>query len=221
MFGIGNVFNPATIFGTMMGGPIGAILAQALQQVVSQVVQEIIQKAGEQLGLPQQFIDMAQGAAAGGLGDSQGAARNLQEAISGFVGATGATGAAAGALEREAGNSVQNFIDEQAATMARNVGREASESSGSGTSATKARGSVLMKIALALGRAMDNKVDQMANKATELESMGEITGKNTSKYNAASAEMSALGQELKIVGEALNNTLKSIGDASSSLARKQ
>lgn len=219
--GLTGAFNPMTLLGTAMGGPIGAIIAQALQQVVSQVVQQIIQQAGQQLGLPQQFIDMAQGAAAGSLGDAQGAARNLQEAISGFVGATGATGAAAGNLQREATNTVQNFIDEQAANMARAVGQEASESTGAGTSQTNAKGSVLMKIALALGKAMDNKVDQMAAKATELESMGEITGKNTSKYNAASAEMSALGQELKIVGEALNNTLKAIGDASSALARRQ
>jgi hypothetical protein len=222
MFGIGNVFNPATIFGSMLGGPLGAIIAQALQQVVSQVVQEIIQKAGEQLGLPQQFIDMAQGAAAGAMGDAQGATRNLQEAIQGFVAATGATGAAAGNLQREATDSVQSFIDQQAAEMARAVGQEASESNGSGGgSAVNAKGSVLMRIAMALGRAMDNKVDQMGAKATELESMGEITGKNTSKYNALSAEMSALGQELKIVGEALNNTLKAIGDASSALARRQ
>lgn len=220
--GLTGAFNPMTLLGTAMGGPIGAIIAQALQQVVSQVVQQIIQQAGQQLGLPQQFIDMAQGAAAGSLGDAQGATRNLQEAISGFVGATGATGAAAGNLEREATSTVQNFIDEQAANMARAVGEEASEARGGGNSAASARGgSVLMKIALALGKAMDNKVDQMAAKATELESMGEITGKNTSKYNALSAEMSALGQELKIVGEALNNTLKAIGDASSALARRQ
>lgn len=221
MFGIGNVFNPATIFGSMLGGPIGAIVAQALQQVVSQVVQEIIQKAGEQLGLPQQFIDMAQGAAAGSLGDSQGATRNLQEAISGFVGATGATGAAAGTLQREATSTVQEFINQQASDLARAAADEGAETSGRTAGTGGKGGSVLMRIALALGSAMDKKVDQMAANADKLESMGEIDGKNTSQYQALSAEMNALGQELKIVGEALNNTLKSIGEASSSLARKQ
>lgn len=223
MFGnILGSFNPvASLLGTALGGPLGAMIAQALQQVVSQVVQEIIQKAGEQLGLPQQFIDMAQGAAAGSLGDTQGATRNLQEAIQGFVGATGATGAAAGALQRETTDLVNNFINEQATNLARSAGQENSEARGAGTSATQGRGSILMRIAQALGAAMDNKVDAMAAKATELENLGEITGKNMSTYNKTSAEMSALGQELKIVSEALNNTLKSIGDASSALARKQ
>jgi hypothetical protein len=230
MFGIGNVFNPATIFGTMLGGPLGAILAQALQQVVSQVVQEIIQKAGQQLGLPQQFIDMAQGAAAGSLGDTQGATRNLQEAISGFVGATGATGAAAGQANRETTDILQNFVDQQVREITQRAGGQQSAaaggaggagSAGQATAGTGGARSVLMQIAMALGKVMDDRVDQMGAKARELEGMGKVDGDNMSTYNARSAEMSALGQELKIIGEALNNTLKAIGDASSALARRQ
>jgi hypothetical protein len=231
MFGnILGSFNPlASIIGTALGGPLGAVLAQALQQVVSQVVQEIIQKAGEQLGLPQQFIDMAQGAAAGSLGDTQGATRNLQEAVSGFVGATGATGAAAGALQREATNVVDNFVQNEVGRITRAAGDRASAARGGGGEAGAAApsgiqggsGSVLMRIAQALGEMMDNKTNQMADKADKLGSFGSVDGKNMAQYNKLSSEMSALSQELKIIGEALNNTLKGIGDASSALARRQ
>ncbi|PZN94082.1 MAG: hypothetical protein DCF31_10570 [Alphaproteobacteria bacterium] len=224
---LGNIlgsFNPVTaMIGTALGGPLGAIIAQAMQQVVSQVVQEIIQKAGEQLGLPQQFIDMAQGAAAGSLGDTQGATRNLQEAISGLSDAFQLNGSAAGNFQRQAADTVQNFIDEQASRAARAASDEGAENSGrksAGVGGARG-GSVLMQIALALGQAMDNKIDQMAANAQELGAMGEIDGKNTSQYQELSAEMNALSQEVKIIGEALNNTLKGIGEASSALARRQ
>lgn len=227
--GLTGAFNPMTLMGAAMGGPIGAIIAQALQQVVSQVVQQIIQQAGQQLGLPQQFIDMAQGAAAGSLGDTQGATRNLQEAISGFAGATGATGAQAGAVERETNDFAQQFINDAVDRITQEAGETAANASGgkgvgaSGGAAAGKGGSVLMRIALAIGEAMDNKVDKMAENADKMKDLDPKGGskEEMSQYNSLSAEMNALGQELKIVSEALNNTLKSIGEASSSLARKQ
>ena len=77
--------------------------------------------------------------------------------------------------------------------------------------------SLLMRIAVALGSAIDEKMKEMDKLAGELEGLsGEDEG-----YGAKTAKMSALGQEMKMVSEALNNTLKSIGESASSLARKQ
>ena len=81
--------------------------------------------------------------------------------------------------------------------------------------------SILMKIAKALGEAMDDKMERMAQKADDLGNLGEVDENNQSQYGEMSAELTALGQELKILQEALNNTLKSIGEATSGLARKQ
>lgn len=218
-----SVLNPATLLGTALGGPLGAIIAQALQQVVSQVVQEIIQKAGDQLGVPQPFIDAAQGAFAQSIGDTAGGASNLQEAIGGLSSALGQTGAQAGDFQRQATDATSTFVDDMVRQINQNVNDEANERNGNGVSGGKGvkGGSVLMKIALAIGSALDNKVDRMADIADELGSMGEVKGDEQSRYQELSAEMNALGQEMKIVAEALNNTLKSIGEASSALARKQ
>lgn len=224
--GLTGAFNPMTLLGTAMGGPIGAIIAQALQQVVSQVVQEIIQKAGDQLGLPQSFIDIAQGAAAGSLGDTQGATRNLQEAIGGFANATGATGAQNGQVQREASDFANQFIQNQVDKIVQNSANDASSArGGSGTGNNGARpaaakgGSVLMQIALNIGEAMDKKVDRMADISSQMSELDPKKGGDEfSQYNTLSAEMTALGQELKIVSGALDNALKSLGDAASKLA---
>ena len=81
--------------------------------------------------------------------------------------------------------------------------------------------SILMKIAKALGEAMDDKMEKMAEKADALGNLGDVDEKNQSEYGEMSAELTALGQELKILQESLNNTLKSIGESTSGLARKQ
>ncbi len=221
MFGIGDVFkmvmNPASL-AQLAAGPAGWA-SLAMQTLMSTVGKEIIQQLGQQLGLPQSLIDVAQTAFSQASGNP--GAANLGQAVGDLGKTFGLAGAAAGQFEREAGKQIDSFIKQQVEQMARQATDESSESTGAkGTKGAKG-GSVLMRIALALGSALDKKVDKMAEIADKLEGMGEITGKNTSQYQALTAEMSALGQELKIVSEALNNTLKSIGEAASSLARKQ
>jgi archaellum component FlaC len=208
--------NPATLLGTALGGPIGAIIAQAIQQVVSTVVQDILQKAGEQMGVPQPFIDSAQSAFAGAVGDWAGSKQNLQQAVSGFSEALGQSGARAGNFVRDLQDNLSQFIED----AARQVTRSASENGQPSAAAAKG-GSVPLQIALAIGSSLDQRVDRMASIARELGDMGKVDGDNMSHYQELSAEMNALGQEIKIVSEALNNALKSIGEASSSLARKQ
>lgn len=218
-----SVVNPATLLGSALGGPIGAIVMQAIQQVVSTVVQDVIQKAGEQLGLPQSAIDLAQGAFASSVGDYAGAQRNAQEAIGGLSDAIGLSGADAGNFQRDVSNQISKFIEDAAREVTKkSTEGNAENASGSAQgAAAKGGGSVLMRIALAIGQALDAKTDRMADIADELGNMGKVDGDNMSQYQELSAEMSALSQEIKIVSEALNNSLKSIGDASSALARKQ
>lgn len=220
-FDLGGVFkslvNPTTLL-QLAAGPAGWA-SLAMQTLMSTVGKEIIQQLGQKLGLPESVISAAQTAFTAASGNP--GAGSLGQAVGGLSNAFGLAGAAAGQFQREALKQVTDFVQQQVEQMARAATEEGKEATGNKGGAGAKGGSVLMRIALALGNAMDKKVDRMAAIADKLESMGEITGKNSSKYQALSAEMNALGQEMKIVGEALNNTLKSIGEASSTLARKQ
>ena len=76
--------------------------------------------------------------------------------------------------------------------------------------------SFLVALAKALGKVMDGKMGQMKAKTDEL---GGLDSKD-SKYGQLTAEIQALGQEMNMVSQALNNSIKSIGEAGSTLARK-
>ena len=78
--------------------------------------------------------------------------------------------------------------------------------------------SILMKIAKALGAAMDEKMEKMAETS---DAIGKLDDDDNKGYGQLTAELTALGQELKMLTEALNNSLKSIGESGSILARKQ
>jgi outer membrane murein-binding lipoprotein Lpp len=229
-FDLGGIFkslvNPMTLV-QLATGPAGWA-SLAMQTLMSTVGKEIIQQLGKQLGLPDSVISLAQNAFTAATGNP--GAANLNQAISGVSDATGLMGAAAGQFQREAKNQVQDFIQQQVQKsmeklneeLGETVGNRKSGKDGKGKVVIPAGASVLMRIALLLGDAMDKKVDRMATIAQDLSNLGEVKGdKESSAYQKLSAEMNALGQEMKIVGEALNNTLKSIGEASSTLARKQ
>jgi hypothetical protein len=226
-FDIGGMFkslvNPMTLM-QLATGPAGWA-SLAMQTLMSTVGKEIIQQLGKQLGLPDSVISLAQNAFTAASGNP--GAANLNQAISGLSDAIGFGGVAAGQFQREAKSQVQDFIQQQVQKSAEKIMEELGETVGNKAPKGALKGggkggSVLMQIALALGAAMDKKVDRMAAIANQLSELGEVKGdKESSAYQKLSAEMNALGQEMKIVGEALNNTLKSIGEASSTLARKQ
>ena len=224
MFGIGDIFksliNPATLL-QLAAGPAGWA-SLAMQTLMSTVGKEIIQQLGKQLGLPDSVINLAQTAFSTASGNP--GASSLGQAVSGLSDTFGFKGAAAGQFQREATNQVQDFVQQQVKQTLKQMNDELGESLGvkakNGGAGSKG-GSVLMRIAMALGSAMDKKVDRMAAISDQLGKLGEATTKNQSQYQTLSAELTAVGQEMKIMGEALANTLKSIGEASSNLARKQ
>jgi len=209
-----------------------SLIATMALQIAEQVAKQVIQQIGQQLGLPQAAISAALGAFDAASGNVSGAAQNFAGAA---AGAAGGLGSGLESVLQNAASTFQMTPHEQAqlSKAADNmnhsmleqgiqaVNQAAKDAKSDGSSSNTKGASLLMKIALALGSVMDQKVKDMADKSDSIKGMGKIDGDNTSKYNSATAEMSALGQEIKIIGEALNNTLKSIGDAASSLARKQ
>lgn len=226
-FDIGGMFkslvNPATLM-QLAAGPAGWA-SLAMQTLISTVGKEIIQQLGKQLGLPESVINAAVSAFTAAAGNP--GAANLSQAAGGLSNALGLAGRAAGEFQREVTNQMQDFVQQQVQKATENLmdelGQTVGNKAGKGSLLGGGKGgSVLMRIALALGAAMDKKVDRMAKIADDLAQLGEVKGdKESSAYQKLSAEMNALGQEMKIIGEALNNTLKSIGEASSTLARKQ
>jgi hypothetical protein len=82
------------------------------------------------------------------------------------------------------------------------------------------KGSLLMKLAMALGSIADQKMTDMATKAEQMGKFGEVKGKNQGKFQQLSAELQALGQELSAITSATSNVIKSIGEGASTLARK-
>ena len=226
------VTNPMTL-GQLAMGPAGwaSILAKA---VISAVAQQVIQQVGQQLGLPPAITNAAvsafSGAAGfGGANGIPGIGTNGQfnpRMLESFLTRNGMSAMDAAQFSREIGNqikenmtdelknSVQDFID--------GINRSESEKKLKAdiASVMKGKGSILMKLAVALGQIADQKMNDMAKKAEDIGNMGKIEGKNQSKFTQMNAELQALGQELNTVSQALANVIKSTGEASATLARK-
>lgn len=200
--GIGSVFsnvvNPANV-AMLAAGPAGwATLAT--KTLMSAIGQQIIQQLGQQLGLPQSTIDLAQGAFAGSMGDVNGARTNLQEAIETFGSQTGASPMEMGDAQRE----LEDVIGRMASSLAE--GREAKEAKSSGGAK-----SWIMALAEALGKKLDKKADEVAKLADDINDKKPST---TTKFGAAS-------QEFSVLMNAANTAIKTLGEAVSSMSRKQ
>ncbi|MGH1422972.1 MAG: hypothetical protein ACRBEQ_14260 [Hyphomonas sp.] len=226
----------------------GQAMAQALgKELVSMVGQELIQKLGTEMGLPQSMIDAAQAAFCKECGDMQGYQRNhleagtigmgngltkfeqmsskvfLQHILNGFD----ASPAQRGNAERAFGeyyDGVSDIINQ----LLKKRTDESRASSASGGPNTDGK-SLLVAIAIALGSVVDEKMFAMKDKTEELGNLDtakdkeDVAGQQEFQkaYGQLTGEISALGQELKMVSEAMSSTIKSIGEASSTLARKQ
>ncbi|MGH1423060.1 MAG: hypothetical protein ACRBEQ_14705, partial [Hyphomonas sp.] len=95
-------------------------------------------------------------------------------------------------------------------------------------------GSLLMRIATALGQLMDEKMESLANKADQLGRLGSdkslistskgnkggFNAKGQAQFGQLSAQVQALGQEVSYLSQALATTIKSVGEAATTVARK-
>jgi hypothetical protein len=183
-------------------GGTSLALQTALKAVVSSIATQVIQQLGEKLGLPQPIIDMAKNAFAAATGQNPGDIKSLAESIGQLGAATGGSPAEVGQANREANDIVDKMVE----SILKKV---ASGSDEEGSSAGESR---LVKLAKALGKLIDSKMDKMI----------EIGGKmdTAKKQGSLSAELQAVGQELSMISNALNNAIKSIGEANTTLARK-
>ncbi|WP_337827089.1 hypothetical protein [Pseudonocardia sp. TMWB2A] len=227
-----SLINPMTLAQLAMGPAGWASIA--MKAVISAVGQQLIQQIGQQLGLPPAITNAASAAfgATAGLGGANsipGIGANGQfnpRVFENFLTRNGMGAMDAVQFAKEIGqqikdsqtselkDSVQDFVD--------SINRSESEKKLKADVAAvmKGKGSILMKLAVALGQIADQKMNDMAKKAEDIGNMGKIEGKNQSKFTQMNAELQALGQELNTVSQALANVIKSTGEASATLARK-
>lgn len=227
--GGGNLFSSIANFaiqgalGVATGGA-SLMVTTALKGFMMAVGDQVLQNIGQKLGLPQPIIDMAQAAFHSAAGDPGGAVQNLSEAAGGLAGSVGGGNFEAGELQRQ-GFDAANWLQEQVLDRLQGgVDEEGQQTGGAKAKQAAAKGgasgeSFLMKLALAMGKTIDKKMDEMLKTAKEID--GAKSAGDDSQITQLSAKMTALGQEVSIMTNALNTSLKSLGEASSTLARKQ
>lgn len=217
------------MFGGILGnGPLGLVSQVALaaatggastlvqvafRTVVSSIGQQVIQQLGREMGLPQGLIDTAQGAFAGAVGDYEGATANYQEAVDSFT--QGFGGSPVEGAEAQNAADILNRMMLDGARNARDSEELRALAGGKGGG-----GSLLMRIAVALGSLMDQKMDQMDKLTTQIGGLGTIDEKNQSKMGELTGKLQGLSQETNMLSNALSNSIKTIGEAGTTLARK-
>ena len=207
------VSNPTNLLALATMNP--AIIAATVgRQLVSQIGQAVIQRLGNELGLPQSVIDMAQAGFAQSMGDVQGAQQNYREALQGIEDTMNSLFDATNASPRDRGE-LQRVVDQmlEAVTEEGREGADDAERRGGRAGAE----SFFVAFAKALGRTMDTKMEDMMKIAKDIDKETQKANKSDGEYQAVvgelSAELQGLSQELKLVSDALSTSVKSMGDA--------
>ena len=215
--GLGNII-AQTALASMTGG--SSLLVSTIgRQLLSSVGQNIIQKLGQQIGIPQPMIDLAQAQFAGAMGDARGVASNMREAQQGIQDslaelfqATNASPTQRGELERVIDQLLDNVTKE---------GREGAEEANKKGGKAGAE-SFFVAFAKALGKTMDSKMERMMEVAkkidAETQKANSSNGKKQAVVGELSAELQGLSQELKLVSDAMNTSVKAMGQATQKAA---
>jgi hypothetical protein len=91
---------------------------------------------------------------------------------------------------------------------------------GSGADGAEGGGSIFEQVALALGEAMDNKLQDLLKAANEVANLSGGQG-DQGKLLTASAQVTARGQELNAISQSANSAINSLGNAVSTAASKR
>lgn len=200
-----SVINPMTLAQLAMGPAGWASIA--MKALTSAVAQQAIQMVGQQLGLPQQAISLAQNAFASSSGLGSALGNNpIQEAVSSLADSFSLSPREQGDLTRTSQDAARRLADSMLES------EEFKNAKGGG------KGSIFMQIAVALGKLADKKMGEMATLANEIGGIKD--GKQANVVTQKTGEMQAKGQEFGLISNAMSNSIKSIGDGITQLARK-
>lgn len=210
-------------------GGASLLVTTALKGLMMSIGDQLLQNIGQKLGLPQSVIDLAQATFHGAAGDPGGAVQNIQEASQGLGAAAGLDDFGTGEIQRQSFDIVdhlQKNVQEQLENGSDEDGNSRGSAKTRAAASASAGGeSFLVRLALALGKAIDAKMDEQLKIAGEIDdAKNKAEGgdkKADSQITQQGAKLTALGQEITILSNALNTALKSIGESVSTLARKQ
>ena len=199
-----SLVNPMTLAQLAMGPAGWASIA--MKALTSAVAQQAIQMVGQQLGLPQQAINMAQSAFSAASGGQNLGNNPIDSAVSSLAEQFQLSPREQGDLTRTADNAARRLSD----SMLESEEFQSAKSGG--------KGSIFMQIAVALGKLADKKMGEMAGLANDIGGIKD--GKNANMVTQKTGEMQAKGQEFGLLSNAMSNAVKSIGEGMTQLARK-
>lgn len=205
------------IVGGIFGGPIGAMIGQAiggmLQQAVGDATKQAVDTLQQEHGMPKFLADEVKGKI------DQAVQKMLAE------GQQGVTPEAASQAQNVAGDWMQQFIQDSAKQIVDQVKKDLKSDGTSGTGKATAE-SWLVAIAKAMGSAMGDraaKLVDLSQRMTQTKTGGNSDAQQASakQMQMLNAEFQATSQEFNLLQNTMSTALKSIGEAMSSVARKQ
>jgi hypothetical protein len=224
--------NPVNLMQLAMGPAGWASLA--MKTIGSQIAMNLIQKLGQQLGLPPAVIDLAQAAFAQASGQPGLAQQNIKEAVQGFVGQLDLRPSEAGQLERQlnsAGNKSFDSLMDIVSDFTKKIAEEGNggEGKAKGKGGKKSGESWLVAFARAMGTVLDSKAKDIKEKSDTIATMadsnvdrkdGKAGSKHTEKLASETQLLQAFTQEMNLISTAATNSLKTVGESLSQVARK-
>jgi hypothetical protein len=201
------------IVGGIFGGPIGAMIGQAignmLQQAVGDATKQAVDTLQKEHGMPKFLADEVKS-------KIDGAVQNLL--------AKGVTPEANDKAKEVVGNWMDSFIQDAAKQIVQEATKQLK---GEGKEDGKASAeSWLVAIAKAMGKTMGDRAGKLVDLSQRIANT-KTGGGNEAQQEAAkemqklNAEFQATSQEFSLLQNTFSTAIKAIGEAMSSVARKQ
>jgi len=201
-----SLINPISLAQLAMGPAGWASLA--MRTIGAAIAKEVIQQLGQQLGLPQGVINMAENAFSAATGTMGGPA-SIAEAVAGLAQQFGLSPSQQGELTRAAQNDSRDMFEKLAEAF--QAGKEKAEAKKS----SKDGRSWLQAIADSMSTVLDKKVEDMDKMAQALDKQG------TNRSTKSSTDLQVAGQEFSYLMNSTSTVIKTIGEGLSGMARKQ
>jgi hypothetical protein len=194
-------FNPTTILATVAMGPAGGLVSQLANQLYASVGQQIVSQLGQQLGMSQSALSLAQNAFSAGSGVSLGETRSVDDAVASLGEAFGASPSQIGEKQRAMSDMINDIV--------RNARENVEEGDSNSIRGGKGQG-WLMAMAKALGAQLNELGDQMTDLASRI----------TKDTPDLTAEFGVVSQQFGMLMNATTNAIKTAGEAMGNAARK-
>lgn len=213
------------IVGGIFGGPIGAMIGQAiggmLQQAIGGGLNSAVDTLVKEHGMPKFLGDEVKGTIGRVMGQQQA---QSQQGVSAEAQAT---------AQQNFGGAVQQWQNDFASQIVQGVlDQLRSQGGGNGKGSAKASGGGwLQAIASVMGSALGSKAKEMVNLSQQINDAsaakaGAKAGSSeqseqADKFNKLMTEFQATSQEYNYLNSVFTTALKGLGEALSTMARKQ